>query len=99
MKIKVLDTAKADIKAIRETLIPYGIVPANKFRYTYRNFLNCVSKMPEMFPVCKLNPNFRSAVLVYDYIAFYKTDENLNTVIIHRILHGKRNITAIIKDT
>ena len=99
MKIKVLDTAKADYMNIRATLLTYGTIPAIKFRNTYKKFQTNVKKMPEMYPVFEYYPLFRAAVLIYDYILFYEIDKAANTINIHRILHGSRNIAEFFKNT
>jgi plasmid stabilization system protein ParE len=99
MRVKVLDTAKADYLNIRAALLTYGTIPASKFRNTYKKFQTHVKKMPEMYPVCEYDPVFRTAVLIYDYILFYEIDKAANMVIIHHILHGSRNIAEIIKNT
>jgi len=99
MKINVLNTAREDYINIRAMLLNYGTIPANKFRTTYLKFQSHVRKMPEMFPEYEYNPAFRAAVLVYEYIAFYKIDETAKTVNIYHIMHGSRNIAEVLKNT
>jgi len=99
MKIKIYDSAKTDYMKIRATLLNYDNIPANKFRKTYMKFQSNVKRMPEMYPVCEYNPMFRTAVLIYDYIVFYKVDETTSSINVFRILHGNRNIIEILKYT
>jgi len=37
-------------------------------------------------------------MVVDDFLVFYKTDTANNQVFVYRILHGKRNVGAIIKE-
>jgi plasmid stabilization system protein ParE len=99
MKVIALESAEADIQAIRELLREYGKAPAVNFRKKIIQFRGHVSKMPLMYPEYEYNPTFRAAVLVYEYIAFYKVDEANETVNVYRILHGSRNIAEVLKNT
>jgi plasmid stabilization system protein ParE len=97
MQVKILGSAKSDFKDIRALLINYGTTPANNFRNAYKKFITHVKKMPEMHPVYEFNPDYRVAVLIYDYVAFYKVTEN--TIVVYRVLHSRRNSAAILRDT
>ncbi|MCL2198066.1 MAG: type II toxin-antitoxin system RelE/ParE family toxin [Defluviitaleaceae bacterium] len=99
MRVVVLESAYSDIKIIREILKEYGKMPTVNFRKTLSQFRKHVSKMPLMYPEYEYNSAFRAAVLVYDYVAFYKVDENNDTVNVFRILHCNRNISEILKPT
>lgn len=55
--------------------------------------------MPEMYPVYESNPEYRAAVLIYDYAVFYKIDEEKNAINVYRVLHSRRNTTVILKNT
>jgi addiction module RelE/StbE family toxin len=51
---------------------------------------------PEIHPHYRHNPSFRR-IVVDDYQVFYKVDEQAERVSIYRILHGARNIRAILQ--
>ena len=99
MKVAVLESAESDLRIIREILKEYGKTPTVNFRKSLSQFRRHVSKMPLMYPEYEYNSAFRAAVLVYDYIVFYKVDEAANMVRIFRILHGNRNIAEILEIT
>jgi len=97
MRVVTLESGKADIETIRANLARYGKSPVKNFRITLQKFRHHIAKMPEMYPVCEYNPAFRAAVLIYDYVLFYKIDTAAKTVNVFRILHSSRNLADIIK--
>ena len=54
--------------------------------------------MPNMFSQYEYNPNYRKAVIAFDYLVFYQVETDSGRVKIYRVLHGKRNINSLIAD-
>ena len=52
--------------------------------------------MPYMFSEYKHNSNYRKAVIIFEYLVFYRVDEQKNQVKIYRILHGTREAEALV---
>jgi len=97
MKVIILESAEKDVCMIREFLSEYGKKPTENFRTAVNQFYKNISRTPEMYPVYELNKNFRAAVLIYKYIAFYQINEAGNKITVHHVLHGKRNIPNVLK--
>ena len=97
MKIVLLKPAINDLKEIRAYLSDFGEAPPRKFRESFEKFCGRVSDMPYMFNQYEHNPVYRKAVIVYDYLVFYRVDESNNTVKVYRVLHGKRNIEPLLE--
>ena len=96
MILTILSLAKSDLKEIHLRLSEYGEVPTNKFRESFEKFCAQVLDMPYMFGQCEYSPRYRRAVIVYDYLVFYKVDESKGVVKVYRVLHGKRNIVPLL---
>jgi len=96
MRLSVLSLAKSDLKEIHLRLSEYGEAPTKKFRESFEKFCAQVLGMPFMFGQCEYSPSYRKAVILYDYLVFYRVDESKDKVMIYRVLHGKRNILPLL---
>ena len=92
MKLSVLSLARNDLKEVHLYLSEYGESPPQKFRDSFEKFCAQVVNMPHMFSHYEHSPNYRKAVIIFDYIIFYKVDESKGKVMIYRVLHSKRNV-------
>ena len=97
MKVYILKLARNDLQEIRLYLSDFGENPPTKFRDSFEKFCSQVSDMPYIFGQYGQNPLYRKAVIVYDYLVFYRVDENKNIIKIYRVLHGKRNIGVLLE--
>jgi len=69
MKIEVLELARDDLRQIHDFLLmEYGENPPVRFRLSFEKFCNNVHSMPYMYSQYTHNPNYRSAVIAYNYI-------------------------------
>jgi len=96
MRLSVLSLAKSDLREIHLHLSEYGEAPTKKFREGFEKFCAQVVDMPYMFGQCENSPSYRRAVIIYDYLVFYKVDESKGKVMVYRVLHGKRNIEPLL---
>ncbi|MCL2289204.1 MAG: type II toxin-antitoxin system RelE/ParE family toxin [Bacteroidetes bacterium] len=96
MKVSILSIAKNDLKEIRLFLSEYGEIPPKKFRDSFEKFCAQVVAMPYMFSQYEYNPSYRKAVIIFDYLVFYRVDESKGKIMIYRVLHGKRNIVPLL---
>jgi len=96
MKLSILSLAKNDLKDIRSYLSEYGETPPKKFRKSFEKFCSQVVDMPYMFNPYEHDPNYRKAVIIFDYLIFYKVDESKGKVMVYRILHSKRNVKPLL---
>jgi len=97
MKLSVLSLARNDLKEIRLYLMEYGERPPKKFRESFEKFCTQVVSMPNMFSQYEHNQGYRKAVIIFDYIVFYRVDESMGKVMVYRVLHGKRNIRPLLE--
>ncbi|MCL1828938.1 MAG: type II toxin-antitoxin system RelE/ParE family toxin [Oscillospiraceae bacterium] len=97
MKPVILKSARDDLKAIHEYLTGFGENPPEKFRKSFEKFCIQVTDMPNMFSRYEHDRNYRKAVIAFDYLVFYKTEDTGGGVRIYRILHGKRNIEPLMQ--
>jgi len=96
MKILISNLAKSDLREIHLRLSEYGETPSKKFRESFEKFCTQIADMPFMFGRCDYSPGYHRAVILYDYLVFYKMDESKGTIEIYRVLHGKRNIEPLL---
>ena len=96
MRVEILKLARNDLQEIRRYLSDFGENPPRKFRESFEKFCSQVSEMPYIFAKYGQNPLYHKAVIIYDYLVFYRVDEGRNTVKVYRVLHGKRNVEALL---
>jgi len=96
MRLSVLSLAKSDLSEIHLRLSEYGEAPTKKFRESFEKFCSQVVDMPYMFGQCEYIPSYRRAVIIYDYLVFYKVDESKSMINVYRVLHGKHNIEPLL---
>ena len=72
----------------------YALSPKASDRYyeDYNRKTELIAENPFIFQVFEDDPYFRSAPLVYGYRLFYHIDEQNETVILHRIIHGAMDL-------
>jgi len=98
MKPKILSLARDDLKEVRYRLSEFGNVPPTRFRDSFATFCDNIAKWPDMYPLYDLNPNYRRAVIIYDYLVFYQVekDNGKNRAMVYRVLHGSRDILSLL---
>ena len=96
IRLSVLSLAKSDLKEIHFRLSEYGEAPTKKFRESFEKFCAQVLDMPFMFGQCEYSPSYHRAVILYEYLVFYRVDESKGNVMVCRVLHGKRNIIPLL---
>ena len=93
--LRYLPSAVADVLEIENSLHEYSSAAADKFADSIERLADRLSLHPFMYPVYE-DGFFRHMTLPYQYRLFYRVDEERMTIIIHRILHGMRDIKSII---
>ena len=94
-KIAVLSLAQNDLREIHGYLSEFGEKPPKKFREGFEKFVEQVSNMPYMFCAYERDSNYRKAMIIFEYLIFYRVDEHKNEVKIYRVLHGKRKVEVL----
>ncbi|GBR77082.1 toxin ParE [Candidatus Termititenax persephonae] len=92
-KPKILPAAHNDIQQIVDYLLSNSKQAAAAFSQALDRAQEQLALFPESAPVSKnvrlAGKKYRVLVLVYNYLLFYKIQKQ--TVIVYRILNGKRN--------
>jgi plasmid stabilization system protein ParE len=85
------DEAVLDQEDIAEYLSRYYPGTPRRFRAALDEHLSALEDMPYMYPVYQSNPAYRK-MGVLDYLVFYQVNDAEQTIVIHRILHGSRDL-------
>jgi addiction module RelE/StbE family toxin len=90
--IRYLHLAKTDVKEIQNYLSQFSPSASAKFLADLKEKITNMASMPGMYEAYHDNPSYRRMV-VSNYLVFYKVDDIKQTVEIHRILHGARDLS------
>jgi len=96
MKIEYINSARIDVAEIRSNLSRFYPSTPDKFLKALKKSIEALSDNPVLYPAYEWNSSYRR-MPVRDYLVFYKIFEERQTIEIHRILYGKRNIKAILE--
>ncbi|MDR1453555.1 MAG: type II toxin-antitoxin system RelE/ParE family toxin [Candidatus Margulisbacteria bacterium] len=92
-KPKILPTAHNDIQQIVDYLLANNKQAAAAFSQALDRAREQLVLFPESAPISTdvrlAGEKYRALVLVYDYLLFYKIHKQ--TVVVYRVLNGKRN--------
>ena len=91
-QVLFLEDAEQDINDIEEYLSQFYCSTVRNFILKLENSVFALSDMPYLYPEYDEDPYFRRMV-VNDYLLFYSVDEKRRLVVIHRIIHSKRDIS------
>jgi plasmid stabilization system protein ParE len=89
--VKLLGLAEDDLDKICEYLSRFYPGTVGRFLEALEKGFANVARNPRMYQPYEWHEEYRR-IVVGDYMAFYKTDDNEKRVDVYRILHGKRNI-------
>jgi plasmid stabilization system protein ParE len=87
----LLPRAHNDKRNIRAYLRQFYPGTSRRFFAALKKQLIYLADMPYMYPVWSENPAYRK-MGVLKYLVFYKVKEAEQTIEIHRILHGSRDL-------
>lgn len=91
-----MDLAFEDYTRITEYLSQFYPSTSQNFLTALEKQTTLLQETSDAFGRYQPKPQYRSMV-VSDYLVFYKVIEGTQTVEIHRILHGARNIKRFLK--
>ena len=96
-RLEYLPEAVNDILEIEMYLYEFSPVAADKFVESIERLTETLTFHPLMYPAYEDDDYFRNMTLPYKYRLFYHVDEEAETIRIHRILHGMRNVKSIME--
>jgi addiction module RelE/StbE family toxin len=95
-RVEYLSTFHADIRSVAAYLAEFP-KKASRIFAKLDEALKALEQMPELHPVYHDIPSFRFLV-VEEYLVFYKVMKRSGTVEIHRLLNGRMDIPAKVRD-
>jgi len=98
MKIEYLKSARLDVFEIRSNLSRFYPSTPVKFLKALKKSIETLDDNPLLYPVYEFNQAYHK-MPVLDYLVFYKVFEERQTIEIHRVLYGKRNIKEILESS
>jgi plasmid stabilization system protein ParE len=93
--VKRLARAEQDLDEICAWLSQFYPGTVGRFLDAFEAGINNLEENPYMYRTYPENPVYRR-LLVQDYLAFYRVDEDLHEVKIYRVLHGKRDLPKLL---
>jgi addiction module RelE/StbE family toxin len=95
VEIIYLPTSISDQADIKTHLSQFYPGTAKRFFALLKKKINRLKTYPYSCPIYEDFPDYRKLV-VGDYLVFYIVHEETNTIEVHRILHGSRDISQIL---
>jgi len=95
-KIEYISTFHADILAINKFLVDYPRKAARVFAKADKA-ISILKTMPELYPIYHDVPAYR-AIVIEDYMVFYKVKKQYRLVEIHRLIYGRMDIPAQLQE-
>jgi plasmid stabilization system protein ParE len=89
--VKLLGMAEDDFDEICEYLSRFYPGTVGRFLEDLEESFDRVAYNPRMYQPYEWDKEYRR-IVIGDYLAFYKVDDDEKRVDVYRILHGKRNI-------
>ncbi len=95
-KLEYLSVAINDILEAEDYL--YGLSPpaADIFAEAIKHQMESLLEHPLMYRVYEENEYFRCMPLPYEYLCFYRVDDEIETIRIYRVLRGMRDLKHIL---
>jgi len=94
-EVKLLDLAEKDLDEICQYLSQFYPGTTGRFLDALEKDFDYLTLNPKMYPKYEYSNKYRK-MTTGNYLVFYKTDEDNSQVNVYRILHEKRNISAIL---
>jgi len=96
-KLEYLPSAADDILEIENYLYERSPLAADKFTEAIEHQMKNLAGNPFMCRIYEEDDYFRSMILPYKYRLFYHVDEETETIKVHRILHGMRDLKSVME--
>jgi len=95
-RVEYLPSFEMDLIEAEVYLYEFSPAAVDKLTSEIVDRMGNLNKHPLMYPIYEHDKRFRFIPLSYKYICFYRVDEVAKLVMIHRILHEMRDISAIL---
>jgi plasmid stabilization system protein ParE len=94
--VDYLPSARVDILEAEIYLFEHSPSAADKFAEAIEKQTDLLAEHPMMYPLYKEDERFRLMPLPYEYLGFYRVDETAETLTVHRVIRGMRDIPNIL---
>jgi plasmid stabilization system protein ParE len=95
-KLSYLPLAVNDILEAESGLYAFSPTAADKFSNEISNLEETLCEHPFLYQIYEDDDYYRSVNLSYNYRLFYHVDELVETIEIHRVLHGMRDLIDLL---
>lgn len=89
-EIRWSEAAADDLAGIIEYLADVNAIVAQRYGEDFRQLIELLKFMPDIFRVWEVDEQFRCCALVKPYLIIYQVNHTENFIRITRIIHGKR---------
>jgi plasmid stabilization system protein ParE len=96
-KVEYLPPAITDILETEAYLNEYSQAAADRFTEAIVQKTAALVEHPRMYPAYEDAPYFRRMILE-NHLLFYSVDEKRQLIVVHRVLHAKRDISRIMSE-
>ena len=97
-KLEYLPSASLDILDAEAVLYELSPSAADKFTQSIKQLTETLCEYPMLYQVYEDDEYFRSMPLPYKYRLFYHIAEEVETIKIHRIIYGMRDLSAALQE-
>lgn len=95
-KLRYLPLAAIDILEAETGLYEFSPTAADKFTDEISNLEETLCKHPFLYQIYEDDDYYRSVNLSHNYRLFYHVDELTETIEVHRVLHGMRDLSTFL---
>lgn len=95
-RLEYLESFYTDLVEAEDYLYEYSVSAVDKLTDAINVQLKILLDKPYMYPIYQHDKRFRFIVLPYQYLCFYRVDEDTNIITVHRILRSMQDIISIL---
>lgn len=95
-RLKYLPSFDLDLAEAEDYLYEHSPLACDKLTSAVAEKMATLPENPFVYPVYRLDDRFRLLVLPYQYLCFYRVDEDARIIAIHRLIRGMRDIPNLL---
>jgi|GEM_PF-632183 len=94
--LRYLPSFDADLTEAEDYLFEFSLAAVDRLTEAIDKQITALAGHPFMYPVYGRNKKYRIAPLPYEYLCFYRIDEESKIIEVHRLLRGMRDISSLL---
>jgi hypothetical protein len=95
-RLKYLPSFDIDFAIAEDYLYEHSPPACDKFTRAVTEKMATLPENPFIYPVYHLDDRFRLMVLSYQYLCFYRVDEDAGMIAVHRLIRSMRDIPNLL---